>query len=209
MTESNPPRKRRFDDSHVPPKLRGQVYDILNAVALSLEHRLAIPALMMIYAGIDGMAYVSLASDQLDVHASDFKRWTDTYLLPNSNLPCSADDLYAARCGLVHSQQVDSRLAREGRARHLWYHVGPNGVCLIPFHHGEHARPVLVEIARLANAFHASIERFFEAIESDKDLEKRVWNRAELYFDEVIAHGEPMTDGSWIETIPPDFGFEQ
>src|SRR5207247_2169862 len=153
MTQPAPPGttppKRRFDDSHVPPKLRGQVYDILNAIALCLENRLAIPALMMIYAGIDGMAFVSLAEDRPDVHARDFKEWTNAYLLPDSNLPCSAEDLYAARCGLVHSQQVDSRLAREGKARHLWYLIGPGPTCLIPFHGRSHARPVIVEIARL------------------------------------------------------------
>jgi hypothetical protein len=75
--------------------------------------------------------------------------------------------------------------------------------------HGEpHARPVVVGVARLAGAFQTGTERFFAAIETDKELEHRVWRRAEMYFDEVIAHGEPMTEGSWIETIPPDFGFD-
>jgi hypothetical protein len=53
-----------------------------------------------------------------------------------------------------------------------------------------------------------SIDRFFQAIEHDKNLEQRVRAKAEMYFDEVFPHGEPMSDGSWVETIPPDFGFE-
>ncbi len=210
MSQDNSKRKRRFIDSHIPPKLRSQVYDILNAIqqCLQQEPRLAIPALMMIYAGIDGMAYVSLPEDQSEVRGADFKAWATSYLLPDSNLPCTAEDLYGARCGLVHAQQVDSRPARDGKARHLWYYVGPGPICLIPFHGGEHRRPVVVETVMLSNAFHVSIDRFFAAIERDSELEKRVWARADRYFDEVLAHGEPMSDGSWVETIPPDFGYE-
>jgi hypothetical protein len=55
----NPIRKRRFQDSHVHPKLRGQVYDVLSGIGACLDQHLAIPALMLIYSGIDGMAYVS------------------------------------------------------------------------------------------------------------------------------------------------------
>src|SRR5437773_3688345 len=130
--QPNPIRKRRFQDSHVHPKLRAQLYDILNGIGACLDHHFAIPALMLIYSGIDGMAYVSLPDNRPDVQRPDFEAWTTTYLLPDSGLPCTAVDLYAARCGLVHSQNVDSRLARQGSARHLWYHLrGP--VCLIPF----------------------------------------------------------------------------
>jgi hypothetical protein len=35
------PQRRRFADSHVPPKLRGQVYDILTAIGLCLDQRFA------------------------------------------------------------------------------------------------------------------------------------------------------------------------
>ena len=56
----------------------------------------------------------------------------------------------------IQQIQSFSKLAREGKARHLWYHVGPGPICLIPFHGRLHVRAVIVEIARLANAFHVT-----------------------------------------------------
>lgn len=204
-------RKRRFSDSHVPPNLRRQAIDILNGIDVCLRSQpaLALPALMLIYAGVDGMAYVSLHEAQLDVHAADFKAWAHKYLLPASGLACTADDLYAARCGIVHSHQVDSRLAREGKARHVWYHVGSEGIYLIPFHLKAHVNPIVVPIDQLAAAFQQAVDKFFQDIEKDPPLAKRVWSRAGKYFEEAIAHGEPTTNGSWVETIPPDFGWEE
>jgi hypothetical protein len=79
---------------------------------------------------------------------------------------------------------------------------------LIPFGGDRHVRPVIVPIRQLAAAFQFATERFFRAIETDPELERRVWSRADSYFDEVIAHGEPMTENSWVETVPPDFGFD-
>jgi hypothetical protein len=110
-----------YRDSHVHPKLRRQVIDLWNGIDLCLSQapRMAVPALVLLYAGIDGMAWVSIADDRDDVTEDDFRAWTNSYLLPDAGLECDDSDLWAARCGLVHSQIVDSRRARKGAARHL------------------------------------------------------------------------------------------
>jgi len=40
---------------------------------------------------------------------------------PQTQVGCTPDDLYAARCGLLHSGSAESRLSREGKASPLWY----------------------------------------------------------------------------------------
>jgi hypothetical protein len=68
---------------------------------------------------------------------------------------------------------------------------------LIPLHPGyRHQEPITVHIDALADAFRKATDRFFDAIERDSDLEKRIWPRAEQYYDEVRAHGKPCEDGS-------------
>lgn len=177
----------RNRDSPVHPKLRRQVFDLHEGIDLCLmqEPRLGIPALVLLYAGIDGLAWVAIADDRQDVIGADFRAWTKSYLLPDSGLDCDEVDLWAARCGLLHAQIMDSRLARQGQARHIWYHVGPDNRFLIPIQQSSQQLPVTVSLELLAAAFRRATERFFARIEEDRDLEKRVWSRAGLYFDEV------------------------
>ena len=168
---------------------------------------MAIPALIQLYAGIDGMAWVSIADGRPDVTGEDFRAWTTTYFLPDAGLDCNEHDLWAARCALVHTQTIDSRHAREGKARHIWYYVGPGNRFLIPVHPGfRQQQPITVHIDALASAFRRATERFFGAIEADPALEKQIWPRAQQYYDEVRAHGKPGNDNSWVETIPTIYG---
>ena len=194
-------------ESHVPPKLRAQVYDLCNAIGACLDQspRLAIPALVLVYAAIDGMAWVSIADGRDDVNGLDFQAWAKSYLLPDSGLDCDEADLWAARCGLVHGQVMDSRIARAGKARHVWYYVGPGNRYLMPLHEQSREMPTTLHIDVLVVAFHRAIDRFFDAIEREPELQRVVWARVNRYFDDVRAHGRPGGEGSWVETVPAVF----
>ena len=163
---------------------------------------MGIPALVLLYWAIDGMAWVSVSGDRHDVNSTDFKTWVESYLLPDSHLDCDADDLWAARCGVVHSQIMDSRKAREGRARHIWYHIGPGNRYFIPIHEVSKQQPLTISIDVFVAAFRQATKRFFEAIERDSEIEKRVWPRAQRDFDEVRVFGRPGEAGLSVHTIP-------
>jgi hypothetical protein len=47
-----------------------------------------------------------------------------TFLVP-SRLGCTAEDLYAARCAIVHSGAAESKMSREGKASEIWYDTSP------------------------------------------------------------------------------------
>lgn len=101
-----------------------QIQKMLGAIQLCLDHRFEIPALTLIYSTIDIMAWLNRDENHADVDANDFVRWVETYLLPDSDLPCTAIDLYAARCSLVHSYTAESRLSRMGKASQIYYTWG-------------------------------------------------------------------------------------
>ena len=52
---------------------------------------------------------------------ASFVRWVEQYLSIND---CTPLDIYAARCGIVHTFAADSRLARDGRAKKIAYAWG-------------------------------------------------------------------------------------
>jgi len=81
-----------------------------------------LPCLVLLYTGIDVMA--SLEHIRGEGTQSSFVRWVDTYFLNGRNFPCTALDLYSARCSILHTFTPDSRLYNNGKARRIAYAWG-------------------------------------------------------------------------------------
>jgi hypothetical protein len=92
---------------------------LLEAVELCVPRRLYTPALILSYSGIDAAAWVN--SEKASVDRTAFMDWVRVYLLRAKALPCSAEDLYSARCGLLHNLSSDSNMTKTGAAREIWY----------------------------------------------------------------------------------------
>lgn len=104
--------------------LETQAQHLLSSIELCFENQFIAPSLMLTYATIDIMAWLDRDESHQDVRRCDFIKWVETYLLPNSQLSCTAIDLYAARCSLIHSYSAESRLSREGNASEIFYAWG-------------------------------------------------------------------------------------
>jgi len=83
-------------------------------------------ALMLTYAGIDQMAWLSVSVQESS--GSDFKAWAEKYIQPEKNLGCSVDDLWSARNALLHTASADSRDTAKGKAKKVYYTTG-SAVC--------------------------------------------------------------------------------
>ena len=89
------------------------------AIDLCLSNHLRMPALILIYSGIDIMAALGRPRDKDEATRSDFIEWCDSFMLNGSELSCTAIDLYAARCGIVHTYTMNSRLSKQGKAKEI------------------------------------------------------------------------------------------
>ena len=76
-------------------------------------------ALVVLYSAIDTLAWASKKAG--DVTQADFCRWVGDYMRPVENIGCTPEDLYGARCALLHSGGAESCLSRQGRATPIWY----------------------------------------------------------------------------------------
>jgi hypothetical protein len=93
---------------------------IFQAVELNVAARLNMPALILIYSAIDAASWMCAEEPDGSVQKY-FTAWVHKYVLQPSRLGCSALDVWAARCGVVHSLSSSSRLTREGKAREIIY----------------------------------------------------------------------------------------
>jgi hypothetical protein len=151
------------------------------AIGLILNARKQVPALILIYSSIDFLAWLNRPSTHPDVVRSDFISWVDRYLLPNSQIRCSSQDLYAARCGVLHSYSAESKLSREGRAKQIWYAWGRAEVKRLQKRIKQtrlDSKAVAVHIEDLFNALRSGFVNFMTCLDADPDHANLVYERA-------------------------------
>jgi hypothetical protein len=160
-----------------------QAEHLISSIELCRKEQFITPSLMLAYATIDIMAWLNRDVSHLDVQRSDFIKWVDTYLLPNSQLSCTAIDLYAARCSLLHSYSAESRLSREGKASQLLYAWGVADEQelqkLIDLEGSRDAKAVQVE--KLLAALKKGVEQFISNVVHNK----LVLHRADKFFSNM------------------------
>src|SRR4030042_3081313 len=135
-----------------------------------LEKKLELPALVLIYSGIDVVGW--LASP--DEYASDrtFIEWADTYFIKAKAFSCTAIDLWAARCGLVHTLTPYFRPSRKPRPRLFSYVFGSARVEDMQWiidRRGDSERYVAVHVNDLYEAWRLGSLRFIEELEGAPD----------------------------------------
>jgi hypothetical protein len=85
-----------------------------------------LPCLTLLYSGMDVMA--SLDAEPNESNRKSFVKWVDNYLLRDKAIQCDAIDLYAARCGIVHTFTANSDLYINGKAKKIAYAWGLGSV---------------------------------------------------------------------------------
>ena len=145
-----------------------------------------LPSLILLYSCIDALGW--LATEQTN-HKTQltFTEWVDRYLLPQRPLPCTALELYAARCGVLHTLTPDSDLAKEGKVRRVAYAWGKASVHELQqsLDGSTAAQFVAVHIDDLWDGLRLGTAQLFEDATKDASLAQRMRERGLRYFSYV------------------------
>ncbi len=157
--------------------------ELLSTIQDSLDNKRIAPALLLLYSGIDTMAWLSREESHLDVLLNDFENWVENYLLPDAGLACNAIDLYGARCSIIHSYTAESRLSRLGQARRIFYAVGNKNAEELQEYIDAANYPdtTALHVGDLFNAFRMGIERFNHTLANNPVLANLVHQRADKF----------------------------
>ena len=127
-----------------------------------------VQALVVLYSAIDTLAWASLASG--DVTRSAFCQWVNTYIKPEKQIGCTAQDLYAARCAILHSSTTDSKMSREGQASELWYVTSAHSMDSLQLYvQRVGARAKVVHFTSLVAAFTDGVMNFGDELRTDQN----------------------------------------
>lgn len=131
---------------------------IKRGIRMALEMDCYSSAVILIYSGMDTMAFLNMPANQQDVTRHDFIEWAERYI----QFPCkeqlSGLDLYGARCSMLHTYSAFSRLSREGRCRMIGYM--DQSIPEVIYNLDAARDLVMVSIQGLAEAFFSGVDRF-------------------------------------------------
>ena len=159
----------------IPPQLNEIVNGprgILRGIEICLEDQCLVSGVALIFSAIDSLAALTRLVEDSDTSRAAFIVWVERYFLPGSRLTCKALDLYAARCGILHTYSPESKLRRDGAARPLIYQWrgGPSADPSVQIP----AQAIIVEIEILHEAFKRAAHEFLIAVETDAETRRRV-----------------------------------
>jgi hypothetical protein len=171
--------------SELPP-LYKSILLLASGIEACIEKKINSSALILIYSGIDTVGWLD-GTEEFATRTS-FTKWVDTYLLSAKPLACKSLDLYAARCGLLHTFTPDSKLGSEGKARYINYAWGTASVEELQRTIDltkKSDKYVALHVNDLYEAWQLGVLRFCEEVEKDPERKARVYEKADQFFAEL------------------------
>jgi hypothetical protein len=154
---------------------------VLATAHLCLERKLQMPALILIYTLIDTFAWV--VSDN-----------NEKWMLAHRPLPCSATELYAARCAVLHTLSSQTALTQSGEARQVAHAWASTDVARLQESINALGRKdvVALSIEELFEAVGAAMMLVMEASQTDAVLRERLEKASATVFSgaERLSNGD-------------------
>jgi hypothetical protein len=171
--------------------------EVISVAEYSAEVGTALVSLVLCYSAIDTVSWLASSSESGSV-SKRFQSWVDQYLLPESkNISCTSEELYAARCGIVHTLSSQADLHRRKGVRRISYSWGAVEASRLQkriVDEGLADKLVAVHLSDLTAGLRLGTARFFEDVASDSALQKRILKKSQLFYSSFGADAISTND---------------
>ena len=149
------------------------IHDLYQQASKAQDASALMASLIMVYVGIDTMAWLSLPIGCNEVKRTHFCDWVNTYLKADTAQPYQyvGIDVYAARCALLHNYSSIATLHNQQNPPKTFGYLD-NGP-----HQADDGQLVLISIAVLIHDFGLAITAYLKAIQLDANLKARIDSR--------------------------------
>lgn len=176
-------------------RMRLRFDEMLRAISICDKQELDMPAIILTYSLLDSLAW-TVFEEEIGKVGERFEHFCTEFVLPGSNLPCNANELYAARCSTLHVLGWESNLSKKGTRALFYGHRGAN--LEIAQKAADKIAPgkfLAVDSTQLRKAASIAVDRVIEKSLTDPDLLKRL-ERANLsqYRDMPIEKADKLLD---------------
>ena len=141
----------------------------LKTIGMLWDAELPEASLIIIYSGIDALGWLAAPAVVPFATQNTFKQWCEKYILTRLRSPdggaITSDDLYGARCGILHTSTPLSKSEIKGIARQVFYQFnGKTGINLIL---NAQQLPIQIDIVSLGISFKEGGIAFLSDLKSD------------------------------------------
>lgn len=143
------------------------------------DKRALMPCLMLLYSFIDILSWLRYENKYKEV-GKRYIKFVKSYLLPNSRLKCTPEDIYSARCGILHQYSSESDRVKAGSAKKIYYITYEKEKskekkhAIIP----DDQNIIIIHIEDIIHAFEKSIEKLKKDLTTNVMLELEVVERS-------------------------------
>jgi hypothetical protein len=132
------------------------------------------------------VSFIGLPQGRDAVKGKDYEAWAGQYI----HFPCaeqvSGRELYAARCGVLHTFTPDSDLSRTKQARRIVYINAHTPE--VSYDANEPENIVVMSVQGLYKAFVTGVQQYLADLHSDKAREAQAIARLGTMFHDVQRH---------------------
>jgi hypothetical protein len=167
--------------------------DMIEAAERCIELRQFLPALVLIYSHIDTLAWAGSTKETRNVRRN-FETWVSRWLIPELSVDSpslTATDLYAARCGVLHSLTSKSDLSSAGEAKEVCYAWGNAKASILDSALSTtvfSGKLVTVHVEALLNGLREAIAKFIEAADTDPSLRTNLEEAAGKHYMNISTN---------------------
>jgi hypothetical protein len=154
-------------------------------IEVAISNNYILPALILIYSGIDSASWLAINNDNIPVKKR-FISWVNKFLLPAGKISSTAEELYYARCGILHTLTAYSD-KRNIRKISYSYGTADNNKFQIVLDKISEKGFVSVHINDLYSAYCFALAKFFEESLENKSLADQIKHKAVKYFSNLAG----------------------
>lgn len=180
----------------------GTFEKMFEGAAICRSRGLDLPVLVLVYTSLDTLAWTVYGEETGEVKRR-FVNVCEEYLLPNSTISCTALELYAARCSILHSLGWESELSRSGKVRSVFYSFGNDNptVAQEAFDHSQPGRFVAVHADELLRAARMAVSRVAEQAKSDMALASRLEVADGKQYMSIESKASDQLYGGYLKSV--------
>lgn len=145
---------------------------MLTGIRTCLKSECLVSAVTLMFSSLDALAALTRPIGQQSTNGAVFRAWATQFIQPEHSLGCTAEDLWGARCGVLHLYSPDSDLSAQNKARSIYYQWsdGPaaDAARAIP------AGSLLIAVETLHHAIESATHDFIVASEMNHEIKQKV-----------------------------------
>ncbi|MFA6284132.1 MAG: hypothetical protein WC633_08325 [Desulfurivibrionaceae bacterium] len=172
-------------------KLNRLISEQIESLRCLYKKNLYMPFLMVLYATIDIFGFVT-ATNETDAPGQRFRSFTHTFMMKYLK-DVTPDDLWGARCAILHTGTPESDHSRKNKARQILYSWGTADSALTKKVIAESDNPekyVATTIESLSDALMGALCDLQDIIERDTSLRNLWGGRIKRFYSMIEKSGK-------------------